>query len=233
MTREGRDRPDTDWHVARLYEFAGDLDATVIVANYSRYVVDLNRPGDDSTLYDGQVATGICPRRSFAGIDLYEPGRHADDEEQSQRVHTFWQPYHRALQSTLEAGKAEHGYALLWDAHSIPSRVPGLFDGELPELNIGTYSGRSCDEDLAAAVVAVATNSDYSSVENGRFIGGFITRHHGQPGDDVHAIQLEIAQRAYMDEASREYDESKAAKLRDTLTRMIEAYVRAAERKYR
>ena len=233
MTEAGRAIPDTDWHVARLYEFARGLGAHIVVANVSRYVVDLNRSGSDETLYEGQVATGVCPQASFAGDALYEAGKEPPTEEQQERLSIFWEPYHLALQSFIEFAKLEHGYALLWDAHSIASAVPRLFDGELPELNIGTFNGRSCAAELAAPVVDVATASEYSSIHNGRFIGGFITRHYGQPENDVHAIQLEIAQRAYMNEETRDFDDTIAAKLRDTLTRMIDAYQTAAEQQYR
>lgn len=230
MTAAGRDIPDTDWHVGQLSEFAKDLGASVIVANYSRYVVDLNRPADDSALYKGQVATGICPLQSFAGDDLYVEGFY--EGEQKNRIFTYWEPYHQGLRSVLDALKLQHGYALLWDAHSIQGEVPRLFEGELPILNIGTYDGRSCAGEISASVVEVATASDYPSVHNGRFKGGYITRHYGQPADDIHAVQLEISQRAYMDEASRAFDDAKAVKLRDTLTRMIQAYLDAAARHY-
>ena len=233
MTAEGRAIPDTDWHVAQLYEFAKDLGAHILVANYSRYVVDLNRSGSDEMLYEGQVATGVCPHKSFGGNSLYESTNEPAAEEVQERLSAYWEPYHLALQSFIDVAKLEHGYALLWDAHSISSRVPRLFEGELPELNVGTFDGRSCAAELAAPVVDVAAASEYSSILDGRFIGGFITRNYGQPNNDVHAIQLEIAQRAYMNEATQEFDDTIAAKLRDTLNRMIDAYQTAAERKYR
>lgn len=232
MTAAGRDIPDTDWHVAQLYEFAKDVGASVIVANYSRYVVDLNRPADDAALYEGQIATGICPTQSFAGDELYLDAQGLYDGEQHARIETYWRPYHDALRDVLSSLKSEHGYALLWDAHSIPGEVPRLFDGELPILNIGTFDGQSCAAELSGPVVEVAAASDYPSVHNGRFKGGYITRHYGQPADNIHAVQLEISQRSYMDEASREFDDAKAAKLRDTLGRMLQAYLDAAAGHY-
>jgi len=229
MTPAGRDIPDTDWHAARLYDFARDVGASMIVANYSRYVVDLNRPPDDAALYEGQVSTGICPGKTFAGDDLYIDANAVGAGEVEKRVHRFWLPYHQFIEKKLLALRQQFGYALLWDAHSIPGVVPRLFDGELPILNIGTNDGGSCSPAIAGMVFGIANSSGYESVMNGRFKGGYITRHHGDPQNNVHAIQLEIAQRAYMDEESREFDAAKAEKLRDTLQSMIETYIASAE----
>jgi len=232
MTPAGRDLPDTDWHVARLYEFAAELGASMILASHSRYVVDLNRPPDDAALYEGQVATGICPLQSFSGDELYESGEAPSVDEIEERVRTFWRPYHEFVDTRLSALREEHGYALLWDAHSIPSHVPRLFDGELPVLNIGTNDDVSCAVSIAGDVIDVANSSEFSAVANARFKGGYITRHYGDPDNDVHAIQLEIAQRAYMDEGTREFDETLAGKLRDTLRSMIATLMDSAGRRY-
>ncbi len=232
MTAAGRDIPDTDWHVAKLYEFARELDASILVANYSRYVVDLNRPPDDAALYAGQISTGICPNMSFAGEYLYEDMGVVAAQDVQERIDDYWLPYHSLIESTLTALRDQYGYAILWDAHSIPSLVPRLFDGELPVLNIGTNNGDSCSAFVAEQVFEIATASDYSAVMNARFKGGYITRHYGDPRNNVHAIQLEIAQRAYMDEASREYDDVKADKMRDTLLSMLEGFLVATKRQY-
>lgn len=224
MTSAGRAIPDTDWHVARLYDFAPKIGAAIIVANMSRYVVDLNRAASDESLYPGQLATGLCPQQTFSGDAIYRQGV-IDEEEKHQRVKMYWRPYHDAIQSTLDRMRREHGFALLWDAHSIPSLVPRLFEGQLPELNIGTNGGASCSAELEAAVVAGANASTHSTVINGRFKGGYITRHYGQPENNISAIQLEIAQRAYMDEATNEYDASRADGLRATLQALLEAYL--------
>lgn len=225
MTEAGKSLPDTDWHVGRLYGFATELGAAMIVANYSRYVVDLNRPADDTTLYEGQLATGLCPTHTFAGQDIYTSESKIDTRK---RVRKYWRPYHDRIQATLETLRAEYGYALLWDAHSITSRVPSLFDGELPVLNIGTWDGRSCSRAIADAAADIADASLYDAVVNGRFKGGYITRHYGKPEQGVHALQLEIAQRAYMDEATQRYDETHASQLRDTLKAMLGAFLETA-----
>ena len=225
MSETGRGIPDTDWHVAQLYEFARDRGASMIVANYSRYVVDLNRPADDATMYEGELATGLCPTQTFAGDDIYRDQPAIDTRA---RVATYWRPYHDRLVEALSELRQQHGYALLWDAHSIDSRVPRLFDGELAVLNVGTWGGRSCKVSLARAVMSVADRSDYDAVLDGRFKGGHITRNYGAPDADVHAIQLELAQRAYMHERTLEYDRNKAAQLRDTLELMLDAYLHAA-----
>jgi N-formylglutamate deformylase len=229
MTEAGRDIPDTDWHVARLYEFARGLGAAIISAQLSRYVVDLNRPADNAILYEGQVATGLCPRQTFDGQDIYS---HATDIDVAARVEQFWKPYHAKIADTLAEFRQSHGYALLWDAHSIASRVPRLFDGDLPILNLGTWGGRSCAADIAADVIGIAEDSPFEAVVNARFQGGHITRHYGQLADNIQVIQLELAQRAYMNETTRIYDDAKASELRATLEPMLTAFVNAAKRHF-
>ncbi len=227
MTQSGRDIPDTDWHVAKLYDFVRDMGVKLLVADYSRYVIDLNRSADDEILYPGQVVTGLCPQQTFAGEDIYSTGGVANDDKE-RRIDGFWRPYHDRIRATLNAMREKHGYALLWDAHSIPSIVPRLFAGELPELNLGSNDGASCDAVIESAVAEIAGLSDYSCVINDRFKGGYITRHYGRPANNIHALQLEIAQRAYMDEKSTMFDAKKAGNLRDTLRQMIGAFLEAA-----
>ncbi len=226
MSGAGRAIPDTDWHVAELYDFAKANGASMIVAKMSRYVVDLNRPADDASLYKDQIATGLCPLQTFAGADIYLDPIEIDLDA---RVAVYWRPYHESLAQTLDELREQHGHALLWDAHSIASSVPALFDGELPVLNIGTWDGRSCGATLANAVMSVAKQSDYAAVLNGRFKGGYITRNYGNPESGIHALQLELAQRAYMHERSLDYDREKAAELRVTLKAMLDAYQVAAK----
>lgn len=225
MTEAGQALPDTDWHVARLYAFAKDLGASMIVARYSRYVVDLNRPADDAALYPGQRATGLCPRQTFDGRELYRADVTIDTAD---RVERFWRPYHDRIRATLDTLRRDYGRALLWDAHSIASRVPALFAGELPVLNIGTFDGRSCGHAIAATVERIAAQSPYEAVRDARFKGGYITRHYGDPANGVHAMQLELAQRAYMDEATGAYDETRASQLTDTLRAMLAGFTMRA-----
>lgn len=228
MTPEALSIPDTDWHVARLYEFCAELNANMIIATHSRYVVDLNRSATDAALYEGQVSTGLCPVKTFSGAPVYRYGEGVSAAEKEQRVVSYWQPYHEQLQRRLQQIKERFGYALLWDAHSIPSQVPSLFPGELPVLNLGTNNGRSCPEYLRDAVAAVATSSSCSAVIDGRFRGGFITRHYGRIEEKQFAIQLELAQRSYMDEDTGEYDEPRAAQLTKTLQAMLSTYMETA-----
>jgi N-formylglutamate deformylase len=223
MTPAGLSIPDTDWHVRKLYRFAEELGASIIAARYSRYVVDLNRSADDAALYRHQVATGLCPGKTFAGQDIYKPGQEITDVERQSRTAGYWAPYHDRLRAVLQELREHHGYVLLWDAHSIAAEVPLLFDGRLPDLNIGTNNGKSCDAQITAAAVHVAEQSPYSSVLNGRFRGGFITRHYGMPSDSVHAVQLELAQCCYMNETSLQFDARLAESLTDTIKKMLQA----------
>lgn len=232
MTAKGRAAPDTDWHVARLYDFVTDLGASVVTAQYSRYVVDLNRPPGDDPLYPGSATTGLCPEITFAGDAVYEDGHGVPARERQARVARYWRPYHQRIASTLAALRERHGYALLWDAHSIVSRAPRLFDGELPVLNLGTFGGRSCASPIETALTEVVSSADYSSVVNGRFTGGYITRHYGDPANHVHAVQLELAQRSYMDETTLRYDADRAARLAAVLRRLLETYRETARAHY-
>lgn len=230
MTDAGRALPDTDWHVRELYSFVEDLGASVIAANYSRYVIDLNRPPSDASLYENQLATGLCPRQTFAGQDIYLDGEAVSSREQETRVQAYWQPYHDRIFETLNQLKDQFGYALLWDAHSIAGEVPLLFDGVLPGLNIGTDGGASCATEITAAVAAAAQASPYSSVTNGRFRGGHITRSYGAPEDGVHAMQLELTQQNYMDQKNLSYDAERAVGLVDTIKSMLHAFETSATR---
>jgi len=225
MTAAARALPDTDWHVDRLYDFAVAGGASLLAAQYSRYVVDLNRPPDDSRLYSGQVHTGLCPLHSFAGEPLYRDAADALPAEELQlRRERFWQPYHAALAATIAATRERHGHALLLDAHSIRSRVPRLFAGRLPDLNLGTDDGRACEPQRVQPLLQIlAAQRRFSSVLNGRFKGGYITRHYGAPAQGVHALQIELAQASYMDESGCAYEEAHAVELKRLLEQLLGA----------
>jgi N-formylglutamate deformylase len=226
--------PDTDWHIPELYDFLETLGATVIRANYSRYVIDLNRDPTGTSLYPGQATTELVPTTLFDGTPIYREGAAPNEDEIEQRRTGFYDPYHRALTETLMATRMEHGYALLWDAHSIASEVPRLFEGVLPDLNLGTNGGESCDRMIERwAVKAMMDHEDYASIVNGRFKGGFITRAFGRPSQNIHALQMEIAQSAYMTEAPPwAFDGDKADRLRSALTDVMKAALDAARNLY-
>ena len=224
MVPAARRAPDTDWHVSRLYAFARELGASILVPRHSRYVVDLNRPEDDVSLYPGQNTTGLCPIVQFSGEPVYLEGQGPDAAEVAARVDTYWRPYHQSLQSELARIRAQHGRAVLWEGHSIRGEVPFLFEGRLPDLNLGTAAGASCSPVLQSRLEAVlAAQDEYDWVANGRFKGGHITRHYGDPGNGIDAVQLEISQRNYMDETSFDWDEGKAARLQRVLRALLEA----------
>lgn len=221
---------DTDWHVDRLYAFVRDMGASLLTPVYSRYVIDLNRPPDDTPMYPGASNTELCPTRFFTGDPLYRDGAAPGPAERVQRREQYWQPYHDALQGELDRIKAEHGFVLLWDAHSIRSEIPWLFEGRLPDLNIGTASGEAADARIAAAVVDACRDvPGVTSVLNGRFKGGYITRRYGRPGEQVHAVQLEKCQSLYMQEQLPfAWNADRAAAIQPVLQSMVGAALEAA-----
>ncbi|WP_413194782.1 N-formylglutamate deformylase [Pararobbsia alpina] len=214
---------DTDWHLDRLYGFARDLGASILTPSYSRYVVDLNRPPDGASLYPGRDTTGLFPVDTFDKDALYLDGMAPDEATQAARRATYWQPYHDALRNELDRLKREHGRVLLWEAHSIRSVVPRLFEGRLPDFNFGTADDMSARPGLATLLSErVNQHGGYTSVGNGRFKGGYITRHYGTPDTGIHAVQLELTQISYMEEAAPyAYDEAKAKAIEPLLTALV------------
>ncbi len=202
MTAPARRIPDTDWHVRRLYDFAGALGAAVLAATHSRYVVDLNRDPAGEALYPGADNTEIVPTSTFDRDPIYPPGAAPDAAEMASRIAAFWRPYHEMLAAEIDRIRARHGFAVIFDAHSIRSEVPRFFAGRLADFNFGTASGTSADPGLASRAFRVLDTADgYSAVRDGRFTGGYITRHYGAPAEDVHTLQLELSQRTYMNES--------------------------------
>jgi len=193
-------RKDADYWVDVLYDFAHEAGATTVRTALSRTVVDVNRDPSGASLYPGQATTGLCPTQTFDGEPLYQAGAEPDAAEIERRKRDYFVPYHEHLASEAERLRAKHGRVVIYDAHSIRSRVPRLFDGVLPQFNIGTNNGASCDAALTAGVEKICAASAFTSVTNGRFRGGWITRHYGQPANGVHALQMELAMRGYLQE---------------------------------
>jgi N-formylglutamate amidohydrolase len=215
--------PDTDWHVDTLYAFARDLDVTLVVATHSRFVVDLNRNPTGASLYPGADVTELCPTRTFANAPIWREGAAPDATEVAARRAQYFDPYHAALAAEIERVRARCGCAILLDGHSIRAEVPRFFEGRLPDLNLGTAGGASCAPAVEAiAVHALGAAKGFTNVVNGRFKGGYVTRHYGRPADGVHALQLEIAQACYMDEAPPyRWDAGRAAALGSVLARLV------------
>jgi formiminoglutamase len=224
-------RRDADWWVHRLYDFAGSIGATTIRTPFSRSVIDVNRDPSGASLYPGQATTELCPTTTFDGDPLYRAGQNPDEAEISRRRETYFTPYHNAVRAEIDRLRSKHARVVLFDAHSIRSHIPRLFDGELPQFNIGTNSGASCSRDLTDAVEAACTSPRHTRVVNGRFKGGWTTRHYGQPDKGVHAIQLELACRGYIDEPPvpteanwpTAYSEERSADLRAVLKAVLVA----------
>ncbi len=227
LTPVGRKVVDTDWHVDKLYAFTQEYGVTLLVATHARTVVDLNRDPAGTLLYPGQAETTVCPTETFDGERLYA-GAAPDAREIAARVDAYWRPYHDTLQAELARVRGIHGSACLLDGHSIRQSVPRLFAGKLPDLNFGTNGGASASPGLVARAMAATAESGFSQVLDGRFRGGYITRHYGDPGAGIHAIQLEMAQTIYMDEAAPEiYDSARAAPLVAALRRVVESLLGA------
>jgi N-formylglutamate deformylase len=225
-------RRDADWWVDRLYDFAADLGATTVRTAISRTVIDVNRDPSGASLYPGQATTELCPTTTFDGEPLYRPDAAPDEAAIAARRAAYFAPYHDALTRQIERLRVRHGRVVLYDAHSIRSRIPRLFDGELPQFNIGTNSGGACDARLSAAVAAICAAGGLPHVTDGRFKGGWTTRRYGAPGQGVHAIQMELACRGYMDEPAAAptpdtwpapYDPARAAPMRAILADILQA----------
>jgi N-formylglutamate deformylase len=217
---------DTDWHLDRLYAFARELGASMLIPRYSRYVIDLNRPPEDAPMYPGANNTELVPTHFFTGEPLYREGVVPDALEVARRRDRYWQPYHDALRQELQRIRAAHGHAVLFDGHSIKSRLPWLFEGKLPDLNLGTAGGTSCAPALRDALVAVlAATNDHTLAVDGRFKGGYITRHYGRPAGQVHAVQLEMCWSCYLadESAPAAWDVAESERVRPLLRRLLEA----------
>lgn len=218
-------RQDTDWWVDRLYEpLVESLKAGTVRTSMSRTVIDPNRDPSGASLYPGQNTTGLCTTMTFDGVPLYRPGCEPDEEEVARRRDLYYRPYHAALANLIAATRERHGWCVLYDCHSIRSVVPRLFDGELPVFNLGTNSSASCAPSIREVAWELASSSPYSAVIDGRFKGGWITRHFGKPAEHVHAIQMELAQRAYLEEEGPpwSFHERKAKRLRRWLRDVID-----------
>lgn len=221
LNETGKQLADTDWHIPELYE--GLLpEASIIKANFHRYVIDANRDPEGVSLYPGQNTTTLCPTTDFDGTPIWQEGCEPDAAEIQQRKIAYHALYHRMLAEVIENTKAHYGYAILYDCHSIRSEAPFLFEGVLPVLNIGTHDSQSCAPEIEKIALEHCAASNYSHVLNGRFKGGWTTRHYGQPSQHVHAIQMEISQSAYMDESYPwNYRPEKAEMLRRTLNTLL------------
>ncbi|MBN9031475.1 MAG: N-formylglutamate deformylase [Rhizobiales bacterium] len=226
---------DTDWHIHDLYDGLLD-DVTTVRATFHRYVIDANRDPQGVSLYPGQNTTGLIPETDFDGVAIWKDSEQPTEADIAARLKDFHAPYHAALAAEVARVKAIHGVAVLYDCHSIRSHIPFLFEGKLPDFNIGTDMGKTCDAAIEAATVEVATSAaGYTSILNGRFKGGWTTRHYGKPADGVHAIQMELAQSSHLQTETLPfaYDEAKAERLRphlQAILRRIEAAARSMTR---
>ena len=193
-------RRDTDWYIDRLYAFAQELDATLVRTGVSRSVIDPNRDPSGASLYPGQATTALCPTTTFDGEPLYAAGRAPATAEIDRRREVYFAPYHAAVAAEIARLRGQHPCIVLYDCHSIRSQIPRLFEGTLPNFNIGTFAGASCDAALTEAIRAECDTGEYSHVVNGRFKGGYTTRHYGRPAAGVQAVQMELACRGYLRE---------------------------------
>lgn len=228
LNETGRAVPDTDWHMRQLYAFAERFQPTIVEAGLSRYVIDLNRDPSGVSLYPGQATTELVPTTTFDGEAIWTTP--PDEAEIARRREVYFQPYHDALAAEIARAKNAHGWCLLWDCHSIKSVIPRLFPNMLPTLNLGTNSGQSCAPAVETAAAAAMAGHELTQIVNGRFKGGWITRHYGRPQDGVHAIQMEIALSAYLAEEAPpwHFDAARARPLQAALESIIDAALSAA-----
>jgi len=223
MTDSAKQLIDTDWYLDKLYQFAVERGCYLISPKYSRYVIDLNRPEDDQNLYPGQDTTELCPTTQFDKQPIYREGCRPKKEEIDDRIAKYWKPYHQKLVTTISKIKNKFGVVLLFEAHSIKSKVPRFFDGQLPDFNFGDFNHKSCAKKLINVIEKWSLNN-YSKVVNGRFKGGYITRAYGDPDNNVHAIQLELSQATYMNENTLQYDPIKAHEVGEPLNKLFDIF---------
>jgi N-formylglutamate deformylase len=223
LSDNGRILADTDWHIEKLYD--GLLaNATTVEAKFHRYVIDANRDPSGASLYPGQNTTSLVPLTDFDGKPIWKAGQEPDEAEVKRRLKEFHAPYHAALSAEIARVKAEHGIAVLYDCHSIRSHIPFLFEGKLPDFNIGTDMSTTCNAGIEAIAVEVTSQAEgYTSILNGRFKGGWTTRYYGRPGENVHAIQMELAQSSHLasEEPPFDLNPAKAERLRQYLKQIL------------
>lgn len=225
LTEAAKKTPDTDWHVERLYDFAGAMGASTIAATHSRYVIDLNRDPAGRELYKNADNTELCPTTTFDHEPLYLTDKAPDEAEISRRIEQYWQPYHAKLEAELSALKQRFGVVVLFEGHSIRSEVPRFYDGRIPDLNLGSANGNSAAPDLAELAYSVLLGHNYSVVWDERFTGGYITRRYGEPANGVHALQLELTWLNYMDEENFRYLPDRADRLKPLLKELLETLI--------
>lgn len=232
MTEEGVSSLDSDHFQLELYQFAEDIGAHIIAPKWSRYVIDLNRPIDGSILYKNQSTTELCPLKTFLGKPIYKEGVSIKSEEIEKRTEQYWKPYHKKIRNILNQMKTEFGYGVLYEAHSIEGVLPRLFDGELPDLNIGTNSGLSTHSVMEEAIKSVLSAQDnFEYVLNGRFKGGFITRNYGNPQENIYAVQMELTKNNYMEvEPIPKFRADKAANLQVVLKSILHSLLESAQK---
>jgi N-formylglutamate deformylase len=230
MSLKARAVPDTDWYKDKLYDFAVELGAYILIPKFNRYVIDLNRDPNGIDLYPGANSTELCPTTAFDLSPLYIDGYSPDEVEIKRRTQLYWQPYHQAIETTLAKIKQQFNQAVLLEAHSILSHVPRFFDGRLPDFNFGNSDGKSCSDEMLERVRNLVF-SPYTMVCNGRFKGGFITREYGQPQNNIHALQLELSQITYMNESTLEYNQQLASLVKPKLKLLVECLIEFAQEK--
>lgn len=224
MTDIGLSSTDTDWFMDKLYDFAIDLGAYILMPKYSRYAIDLNRDPSGANLYPGAQSTELCPTTSFSSQALYLPNKQPTNDEIKRRIEAYWLPYHSTIAITLRDLQEQFGKAVLFEAHSIASRVPRFFEGQLPDFNFGTNDGLSCSPVLINALENIDF-APYSQVTNGRFKGGFITRAYADVDNQIHSLQLELSQRTYLNEETLAFDNEKAQQVKKKLYLLVETLI--------
>ncbi len=209
---------DTDWFVDQLYGFCSEMGITMIVANYSRCVVDLNRDPNNIPLYkDGRVITDVVSVTDFNGAPIYKDEYKPNETEIQNRLDHYFFPYHHKIEEILADLKKEFGVALLFDAHSIKKNVPGIQKDDFPQVILGDNDETSAHPELIQTAVESLSGKSFNFSHNFPFKGGFITRSFGKPEQNIHALQLEMTKTNYMNDSETEYDLERAEKIQQIL----------------
>ncbi|GAA4113631.1 N-formylglutamate deformylase [Aquimarina addita] len=219
---------DTDWYVHKLYEFAPSLGITIIKANLSRWVIDLNRDPKSIPLYtDNRLITAITPITDFYGNNIYTSSSSEPDPiEIQRRLDLYYWPYYRQIETLIADLKKKFGKVLLWDAHSIRHLVSTIQKKPFPDMILGNNDQKTAHPQLILTALEKLRSKKFEVAHNTPFKGGHITRYFGKPAQNVHALQLEMNKILYMDDNEITYNTKRASEVQEVLQDTLQHLIR-------